>query len=125
MVNGSRQPAFWIFGRRHVNAFFCKWLDSWVIRSAAARMPAATGCNPQLRAARELIDCDDLFTRKIKPAELQFTSKEKFQFPSPIQTPFTPNNTVHGRFFRCGEEWKSKPTVILLHGWNDEINHRF
>jgi dienelactone hydrolase len=108
-----------------VNAFFCQWLDSWVIRSAAARMPAQSGCNPQLRAARDLIQSDSFFTCQVKPAELQFISKEKFQFRSPIQTPFTHNNTVHGRFFRCGGDWQSKPTVILLHGWNDEINHRF
>jgi hypothetical protein len=83
-----------------VNAFFCKWLDSWVIRNAASRMPGPTGCNPQLRAAQTLISAEDFFSAPVEPAKLEFLRSERFQFPSPIQTPFVHNN-VGRRSFCC------------------------
>lgn len=88
-------------------------------------MPGPTGCNPQLRAAEALIKAEDFFSTPIEPAKLEFLAGERFQFKSPVQTPFLHNNVVHGRLFRCRGDWQSCPTVILLHGWNDEINHRF
>jgi hypothetical protein len=44
-----------------MKALLCKWLDSWVIRSAAARMPGPTGCNPQLGEAEALMHSPDFF----------------------------------------------------------------
>jgi pimeloyl-ACP methyl ester carboxylesterase len=41
------------------------------------------------------------------------------QLPNP--GPFAENNTVHGRLYRCAERWQERPTVLLLHGWNDAI----
>jgi pimeloyl-ACP methyl ester carboxylesterase len=108
-----------------VKALFCQWLDSWVISSAAARMPKPTGCNPQLDAAEALLAADDFFAPQVASPHLVFGSGDKFEFRSQIQTPFVHNNTVYGRFHRCGADWTSKPTVILLHGWNDDINYRF
>jgi pimeloyl-ACP methyl ester carboxylesterase len=108
-----------------VKALFCQWLDSWVIRSAAARMPGPTGCNPQLDAAEALMSSEDFFTPQVSAPRLVFSSDENFEFSSEIQTPFVHNNTVHGRLYRCSTDWQSKPTVILLHGWNDDLNYKF
>jgi dienelactone hydrolase len=108
-----------------VNAFLCKWLDAWVIRSAAARMPGPCGCDPQLDAAEGLIRSEDFFRTPVEAAKLEFLQGERFRFQSPIQTPFDHNNVVYGRLYRSGENWQSRPSVILLHGWNDELNHRF
>jgi dienelactone hydrolase len=107
-----------------VNAFFCKWLDSWVIRTAAARMPPPIGCDPELAAAQAMLDQPDFFRPDVKLPQLELHAGDRFVFQSAIKTPFSKNNTVHGRFSRCGADWQSKPTVILLHGWNDEINYR-
>jgi pimeloyl-ACP methyl ester carboxylesterase len=30
---------------------------------------------------------------------------------------------VHGRLHRRGPNWQERPTALLLHGWNDAINH--
>jgi dienelactone hydrolase len=106
-----------------VNAFVCKWLDSWVIRSAAARMPGPTGCNPQLDAAEALINSDNFFAPEVEVPNVVVAPDGRFEFCSSIQTPFAQNNVAHGRLFRC-EKSTSKPTVILLHGWNDDINYR-
>lgn len=88
-------------------------------------MPGPTGCDPQLREAKTLMRSAEFFSVPVDPAKLEFLQGDRFQFQSPIQTPFVHNNVVHGRLFRCGDDWRTRPCVILLHGWNDEINHRF
>lgn len=88
-------------------------------------MPPPTGCNPQLAAAEALMQGDNFFAPKITVPKLTFASEERFHFHSQVQTPFAENNTVYGRLFRCRHSWTKKPTVILLHGWNDDINYRF
>ncbi len=125
MLNGLNTTRFLFFRNCHVNALVCKLLDSWVIRSAAARMPAPTGCNPQLAAAEALINSENFFAPEVSAPKLIFASNGRFEFRSAIQTPFVQNNVVYGRIFRCRNSWTSKPTVILLHGWNDDISYRF
>ena len=34
------------------------------------------------------------------------------------------NNKVHGRFFPAAKNWRKKPTVVLVHGWNAESSYR-
>src|SRR5690606_33187797 len=48
-----------------------------------------------------------------------------FQFRSMISSPWTENNLVHGKLYSCGADWQKLPTIILLHGWNDELGYRF
>lgn len=66
---------------------------------------------------------DNFFAPDVDVPKLTFASDGRFKFPSAIQTPFAQNNVAHGRLFRSGNAWTSKPTVILLHGWNDGINY--
>jgi len=57
--------------------------------------------------------------------ELSFTSPTDFCFTSAMRSPFEENNRVSGRLFRTGPDWEKRPSVILLHGWNAELQYRW
>src|SRR5438552_2810050 len=83
---------------------------------------------PPLRRADEELAarlCDpDLFGNGVQAArDLTFTSETHFHFTSPIATPWPVNNLVSGRLFRCGANWRERPAVILVHGWNGEAHY--
>jgi hypothetical protein len=58
------------------------------------------------------------------PADLKMSDDGRFTFASAVKTGAPKNNTVFGRLFRAGENWREKPTVVLLHGWNAELCYR-
>jgi len=69
---------------------------------------------------------EDLFAEvAIKTPEVSFTTKTAFHFPSLMTTSCEENDTVHGRLYRCGEDWRQRPVVILMHGWNYELGYHF
>src|SRR5258708_25940715 len=57
--------------------------------------------------------------------ELVFRSAHDFEFPSPVRSRWEENDRVHGRLFRSGPGWKTKPSVVLLHGWNAELQYHW
>jgi dienelactone hydrolase len=59
-----------------------------------------------------------------KPALLQFEGEHVFQFPSPVTSAASENNTVRGRLFPCGADWRNRPLVVIVHGWNAELHYR-
>ncbi len=75
--------------------------------------------------AEKLLNDPDLFSDKdtIAP-DLHFKNATEFQFKSAVATRWAENNQVSGRLFRAGTEWKSRPSVILLHGWSAEMQYR-
>ncbi len=49
-----------------------------------------------------------------------------FRFSSPFRPGnCSENNIVHGRFYRCGEQWQERPVVILLHGSGDSLSYNY
>jgi dienelactone hydrolase len=60
-----------------------------------------------------------------RPAEVEFTSKIHFAFPSPRPCEYPQNNIVHGRFYRHAKDWQKFPTIILLHGGSDFLSQRY
>lgn len=50
-------------------------------------------------------------------------TNEEFQFPSPIRSPWPENDIVYAKLQRTGDDWQRRPTIILIHGWNDEIGY--
>lgn len=103
-------------------SFIAKWIDRRTIRLAGLQMRKRSASTP--RPYAEILAFD--FSCKIVTAspEISFSSSA-FQFKSEIVTPWEENNTVHGILFPCGENWRTKPTVILLHGWNAEYSYRW
>jgi dienelactone hydrolase len=72
-----------------------------------------------------LISVDRLFGTPVDAAQPTFLGERNFSFLSPIVTPCPENNTVRGKLYRCGRNWRDRPAVILLHGWNGEWGYRY
>jgi len=104
-------------------AVLSRLIDRSAIRLAAARMPRPDGRDTRLAEAQQLIDSPDFIPAQVEAVKVQLSGASQLRFETPRPGPFAENNTVHGRLFRCGERWQERPTVLLLHGWNDAINH--
>ena len=105
-------------------AGLAKLLDRTAIQLARLEMWRLTRGSPPVPAA-EPIERDNLFEEvPITTPELCFTTKKAFHFPSLIETSCPNNNTVHGRLYRCGEDWRDRAAVILVHGWDYELGYR-
>ncbi len=108
-----------------MHAFVTKPLDWFSIQLARLTVHSSDGTNEHVAAAQSLLDHPDLFCDFVEaPCDLRFVGKRKFTFSSPLTTPWSENNMVHGRLFRCGKHWRDRPAVILLHGWNAETGYR-
>lgn len=89
----------------------------------SVRKPKLADSN--LTEAIEFLNGPNFLPAESKPAELEFTSKIHFAFQSPRPCDFAENNVVHGRSYRREKDWQKFPTVILLHGDGDFLNHRY
>ena len=68
----------------------------------------------------------DFFSAGVETcARPEFHGRHKFQFPSRVSTPWAENNTVYGKLYRAGRNWREKPSVLLVHGWNGELGYEF
>jgi dienelactone hydrolase len=108
-----------------MNSFLCQWIDRMAIHYAAAHMPKPDGRDLHLDEAQRLLQGLDFSPAEMKAAAIEFDGPINFRFASPRPTAHAVNNVVHGRLYRCGDNWRQKPVVLLLHGWNDVLNHRF
>ena len=95
------------------------WLAIQLGWSSVRRSPviARSGAELEARLPSSDLACDLVRA----PADLTFTHRTEFRFTSPLATPWPENNTVRGRLFPCGANWRQQPTVVLLHGWNGEL----
>ena len=101
-------------------------LIDWYVLQVAAMFPSIRKCargDSKLTEAVEFLNGPDFIPAESKPAELEFTSEIHFKFPSPRQCEFAENNVVHGRLYRRAKDWQKFPTLILLHGGSDSLNH--
>ena len=106
-----------------MNAALCKMWDKAAISFAAARAPSLDGRNSNLEKAREFLERPDFILSEAEAPRVEFGSRTHFSFPTPRRTAFLENNVVHGRLYRCERKWQERPTVILMHGWNDALDH--
>ena len=75
------------------------------------------------REAAEFLARADFFCPGVDPASLVFHRRDRFEFASPVCSDVARNDTVPGIFERAGKQWRDKPSVILLHGWNAELQY--
>jgi dienelactone hydrolase len=108
-----------------MNKVICQLIDRFMMRAAASRMPRPSGTDPHFQEARRLIESPDFFAENTPPPEVTFTGGKNFEFRSPVVTACPENNLVRGRISRCGKNWRKRPAVILLHGWNDRWSYRW
>ncbi len=79
----------------------------------------------KLTEAIELLNGPDFLPVESKRAQVEFKSKVHFRFPTPRPCEFVENNVVYGRLYRRAKDWQKSPTLILLHGGGDFLNHRY
>jgi pimeloyl-ACP methyl ester carboxylesterase len=103
-----------------------KLLDWSAIQFAASRMPRADGQNPRLEEARQFLAGPDFIPAESESARVEWDAGKpgRFRFPTPRPGRFAENNIVYGRLYGCQARWQERPAIVLLHGWNDLINHR-
>src|SRR5208282_1797687 len=103
----------------------CQWVDRAAINYAASCMPVPDGRDLHLAEAETLLARADFFPTDTRPAAVKFSDSINFTFPSPRPSKNAVNDVVKGRFYRCDEQWQKKPLVLLLHGWNDRLDHYY
>jgi dienelactone hydrolase len=107
-----------------VLALLAKPLDWCTIQLARRSLsPAARAAGEEIQPLPE--ELGDLCPAVVVPAtDFVWTSDGAFRFRSPLTSTAMENNTVYGRLFAAGEDWRRHPTAILLHGWNAELCYR-
>lgn len=108
-----------------MSPLFCQWADRLAINYAAACMAKPDGRDLHHAEAQALLQRPDFFPTESRPAELKFTAGTAFRFPSLRPSGDPVNDVVHGHLYRCDERWQEKPVVLLLHGWNDRLDHYY
>jgi pimeloyl-ACP methyl ester carboxylesterase len=96
-------------------ATFPDWL--LIQKLTFGRMPAINTRSLRLEQAIQFLNSADFVPAESQPARVEFVSgKDDFHFPTPRPGSVAENNVVHGRLYRCQQEWQKRPTIILLHG---------
>ena len=104
-----------------------KFIDWWALQVASVFLISARKCdrgNSKLTEAIEFLNGPNFIPAESKPAQLEFTSNILFKFPSPRPCEFTENNVVHGRLYRCANDWQERPVIVLLHGGGNFPGHQ-
>jgi len=101
-------------------------LDRCVIRIASSFRADGRPEACDASAAENLLQDPSFFASGSHATpELVFTSPREFEFISPMPGRWVDNNRVHGKLFRAGPDWQRRPSVILMHGWNAELQYRW
>jgi pimeloyl-ACP methyl ester carboxylesterase len=93
------------------------------IKLRLTRRPSATAPASRLEQTVAYLNGPDFIPAASQPALLQFDGPVHFHFPTPRPGDIAKNNTVYGRLYRCGQHWRERPVVILLHGAGDFPDH--
>jgi dienelactone hydrolase len=105
--------------------FIARPLDRFAIYTARGSVMPSPDGDSHVAEACALLKRPDFFSPNVPAAVLKFTGKDSFQFRSPVRSDCPANNLVHGRCELAGEDWQRRPTVILLHGWNAELQYQW
>lgn len=100
-------------------------MDDCAIRAAAASLAVPNPRENQKEEAESILKDPDFLRLDQTAPELKFASETAFSFSSSKPCSWKNNNTVHGQFYRSGGDWAGKPCVLLVHGWNAELQYRY
>jgi dienelactone hydrolase len=108
-----------------MRAALAKQLDWCTIQLARLNVRDAADTEGLAARAQAVLDHPDFLGGLVTaPKDLRFVTKRRFQFASPVPSPWKRNNTVHGRLYTASKPWPGKPTLVLLHGWNAQTAYR-
>ncbi len=103
---------------------FTEPLDLLAIRSACQSVRLGDGPAEHLEEAQAFLKQNDFFWPEGVPsADPHFYTETEFRFPSQVVSASAENSIVWGRFFRAGWNWREKPSVLLVHGWQGELGY--
>jgi pimeloyl-ACP methyl ester carboxylesterase len=108
-----------------------KFIDWYALQSIwAIRLRSVSRWNndakkSELEEAIQFLKGPDFIPVESQPAQVEFNGRKHFTFPTPRSCDVAQNNVVYGRLYRCGEHWRERPVIILLHGGGDFFNHRY
>ena len=105
--------------------FIAKPLDRFAIRSACGSVLSSPDGQSHANDASEFLRRSDFFSPSVDAAAVEFTSKTAFRYPSAIQTDSTNNNMVRGHYEPAAKNWQDRPSIILVHGWNSELQYQW
>ncbi len=108
-----------------MRAALAKQLDWCTIQLARLNVRDAADTEGLAARAQAVLDHPDFLGGLVTaPKDSRFVTKRRFQFASPVPSPWKRNNTVHGRLYTASKPWPGKPTLVLLHGWNAQTAYR-
>lgn len=100
-------------------------LDRLAIRSACGSVLPSPDGHSHAAEAVALLQRPDFLCPSTSVAALEFTGTTTFQFPSTVCTGSVANDLVRGHCVLAGADWRKRPSVILLHGWNAELQYEW
>lgn len=101
-----------------------KPLDWFAIKLAGLCVHRGAGGRGQAKEVEALLHEPSFFGDFVTAPEDFQLKRRTFRFTSAVVSPWKRNNTVHGRFFPAVKTFAEHPTVVLLHGWNQELGYR-
>jgi hypothetical protein len=104
---------------------FSKLIDWCAIQVTSRQVPEINNRNLRLEQALQFLKAPDFIPQESEPSQIEFNGPLHFRFPAPRPSEFSENNIGYGRFYRCGDPWRERPTIILLHGWDSVLSHKF
>ena len=108
-----------------MRAALAKPLDWCTIQLARLNVRDAADTEGLAARAQAVLDHPDFLGGLVgAPKDFRFVTKRRFEFASPVPSPWKRNNTVHGRLYTASKQWQDRPTLVLLHGWNANTAYR-
>ena len=101
----------------------CHGLDQFAIWLARRSPQRGVALPDEAARVAKLLAHPDFYSDAVAAAAPEFHHQHHFSFNSPLPCPWPQNNIVPGRIYRSGEDWTKRPVVLLLHGWNGELNY--
>lgn len=106
-------------------AFLVRLLDRVVIRMARLHLEGRVAGASSPVAAGSIPSSPDFFVEAGPLEQVDFRGPQDFVCDSPMPGVAPECRRIHGKFYRSGSDWRRRPVVIMLHGWNGENCCRF
>ncbi len=100
-----------------------RFIDRVVIWMARLRLESRVGRESPAQALA-VVEEPVFFYDGRPPEHICFSGKHGFSCDSPMPGVAPESSRIHGEFHRCGEDWRNRPAMIMLHGWNGENCYR-
>jgi pimeloyl-ACP methyl ester carboxylesterase len=106
-------------------ASLAKLIDWSALQLSSLPRPPFSDPDLGVEEALKFVGGPGFIPAESQPAQVEFDGPLHFRFPTPRPSALPENNTVYGRLYRRAGRLQERPAMILLHGWNSSLSHRF